>query len=352
MNLPFIASLVAFIRQHLLALAAVLLVILAAVGGFSGWRYYQFRQTAEFAFAQIKDALHPAKPTELAQCINFDAISLPLAKAIAEHYPFLKKGPNQLRDLSDMVQVGLLKQARVKEEPVKEETDELVRLRTPLYVLPPNFFTQFFTTMTLQNPTENTALIAAQIRHPVLNKQFSVLLRMDKTPEGWKLDDIVNAEELVRQFREFQMERMVAQRQLLLDKSAKIKKRMEDTLPLKACTASAGLISDGKTLLVVVDVQSKNISTIPVNNVDLSVKILAPDGTELMQRFLNAVQPTFPGDTFERRWTIEVDGTSPLGKSIVAARKLTCEASWKTLGLANGEILHFVIAPDLLEEFQ
>ena len=109
MNLPFIASLVAFIRQHLLALAAVLLVILAAVGGYSGWRYYQFRQTAEFAFAQIKDALHPAKPTELAQCINFDAISLPLAKAIAEHYPFLKKGPNQLRDLSDMIQVGLLK---------------------------------------------------------------------------------------------------------------------------------------------------------------------------------------------------------------------------------------------------
>ena len=120
MNLPFIAPLVAFIRQHLLALAAVLLVILAAVGGYSGLRYYQYRQTAEFAFVQIKDALHPAKPTELAQRINFDAISLPLAKAVAEHYPFLKKGPNQLRDLSDMIQVGLLKQARVKEEPVKE----------------------------------------------------------------------------------------------------------------------------------------------------------------------------------------------------------------------------------------
>ena len=67
MNLSFITPIVAFIRQHLLALAAVLLVILAAVGGFSGWRYYQYRQTAEFAFAQIKDSLHPAKPTELAQ---------------------------------------------------------------------------------------------------------------------------------------------------------------------------------------------------------------------------------------------------------------------------------------------
>ena len=104
--------------------------------------------------------------------------------------------------------------------------------------------------------------------------------------------------------------------------------------------------------MIVVDVEAKNTGLAPINNMDLSVRILAPDGTELMQRFLNAVQPTFPGDTFDRSWTIEIDGTSPLGKSIVAARKLTCEALWKTLGLANGEVLHYAIAPDLLEEFQ
>ena len=352
MSLPAVASLVAFIRKHTFVLAAMLLVILAAVGGYSGWRHYQYRQTAEFAFAQIKDALHPAKPADLALRVNFGALTKPMVKAVAQHYPALKQGPNQLRDLSDMIQVGLLKQARVKEEPIKEETDEVARLKTPLYVLPPTFYTQLWENLSLQNPTDTTAFITAKIRHPVLNKEFSLLLRMDKTAEGWRVNDFVNADEVVRQFREYQVERMKAQRQIILDKNAKIKKRMEDTLPIRSCTVSAGLISDGKTLLVVVTAKSKNTGKVMVSNMDLSAKICAPDGTELMHRFLNAVQPTAPGEDFDRSWTIEMDGDSALGKTILSTRKLTCEASWKTLGLANGEVLHFVVAPALLEEFQ
>lgn len=351
MSLP-VASLVAFIRKHTFVLAAILLIILAALGGYSGWRHYQYRQTAEFAFSQIKDALHPAKPADLALRVDFGAITKQLVQAVAQQYPNLKKGPNQTRELSDMIQVGLLKQARVKEEPAKEETDEVARLKTALYVLPPTFYTQLGATLTLQNPTETTAFIAAKVRHPVLNKEFSLLLRMDKTTEGWRVDDFVNAEEVVRQFREYQVERMVAQRQIILDKNANIKKRMEETLPIKSCTVSAGLISDGKTLLVVINVQGKNNGTVMISNMDLSAKICRADGTELLHRFLNVVQPTVAGENFERNWTIEMEGDSALGKAIQSARKLTCEASWKTLGLANGEVLHFSVAPALLEEFQ
>lgn len=352
MSLPAVASLVAFIRKHTFVLAAILLVILAAVGGYSGWRHYQFRQSAEFAFSQIKDALHPVKPADLAKRVDFGSITKALARAVAQHYPAIKQGPNQLRDLNDMIQVGLLKQARIKEEPVKEETDEVARLKTPLTVLPPTFYTQIWESLSLQNPTDTSAFIAAKVRHPVLNKEFSLLLRMNNTADGWRIDELVNAEEVVRQFREYQVERMVAQRQIILDKNANIKKRMEDTLPLRSCTVSAGLISDGKTLLVVVNAQGKNTGSVMVSNMDLSAKICAPDGTELLHRFLNAVQPTPPGADFDRNWTIEMEGDSALGKAILAARKLSCEASWKTLGLANGEVLHFAVAPALLEEFQ
>ena len=352
MSLPAVASLVAFIRKHTFVLAAILLVILAAVGGYSGWRHYQYRQTAEFAFSQIKGALHPANPAELARHVDFGAVTKHLVKAIVQHYPALKQGPNQLRDLGDMVQVGLLKQARAKEEPAKEETDEVARLKTPLYVFPPTFFTQLWESMTLQNPTETTAFIAAKVRHPVLNKEFSLLLRMDKTADGWRVDDFVNADDVVRQFREYQMERMIAQRKIILDKNANIKKRMEEILPIQSCTVSAGLISDGQTLLVVVTVKGKNNGTAMIGSVDLSAQICAPNGTELMHRFLNAIQPTAAGETFERSWTIELDGESELGKALLSARKLSCEASWKTLGLGSGEVLHFTVAPALLEEFQ
>ena len=352
MSLPALAPLVAFVRKHTFVLAAILLAILAAVGGYSGWRHYQYRQTAEFAFSKIKGALHPANPAELARYVDFGAVTKSLVKAVVQHYPALRQGPNQLRELGDMVQIGLLKQARAKEEPAKEETDEIARLKTPLYVLPPTFYTQLWESLSLHNPTETSAFIAAKVRNPVLNREFSFLLRMDKTPDGWRVDDFVNADDVVRQFREYQVERMVAQRQIILDKNAKIKKRMEEMFPIQSCTASAGLISDGKTLLVVVTAKSKNNGTAMIGNVDLSAKICAPDGTELMHRFLNAVQPTYPGHDFERSWTIEIDGESDLGKAIVSARKLTCEASWKTLGLANGEVLHFTVAPGLLEEFQ
>ena len=352
MTLPFVSSIVAFVRSHALALAAVLLTALLAVGGYSGWRHYQYRQTAAFAFEQIKDSLHPANVAALAVRVDFNAICGPLASAIARQYPFLKKGPDQLRQLSDMAQVGLLKQARVKEEPLKEITDPLARLKTPLYVLPENFYTQLSHSVALQHDTDKTALVAAQVRHPLLDKTFSLLLRMDKTPEGWKIRDLVNAEDLVRQFREAQVERMEATRQLILDKNANTKKRMEDMLPLKACTASAGLISDGKTLLVVVNAEAKNTGSVAVNNMDLSVTLYDPAGKELLQRFLNTVHPTIPGGTFEKRWTIMLDGDTPLGKSVLAARTLTCRAFWQTLGLNNGEILHLKKHPELVEEFQ
>ena len=102
MSLPSVAPLVAFIRKHTLLLAAVLLILLAAAGGYSGWQHYQFRQTAEFAFSQIKDSLHPTKPADLARWVNFDGLTKPLAKAVAQKYPNLKQGPNQLRDINDM----------------------------------------------------------------------------------------------------------------------------------------------------------------------------------------------------------------------------------------------------------
>lgn len=352
MTLPFVSSIIAAVRSHAIALAVVLLTALLAVGGYSGWRHYQYRQTAAFAFAQIKNSLHPANIEKLAVLVDFNAIGGPLARAMAQQYPFLKKGPDQLRQLSDMAQVALLKQARVKEEPLKEETDPLARLKKPLYVLPENFFTQLSHSVALQHDTPQTALVSAEVRHPLLDKTFSLLLRMDNTAEGWKIRDLVNAEDLVRQFREAQVERMEARRQLILDKNANTRKRMEGMLPIKACTASAGLISDGKTLLVVVEVTAKNTGSVAVNNMDLSVTLYDQTGKELLQRFLNAVQPTLPGSTLEKRWTIILDGDTPLGKSVLAARGITCRAFWRTLGLNNGEVLYLTEHPQLVEEFQ
>ena len=55
------------------------------------------------------------------------------------------------------------------------------------------------------------------------------------------------------------------------------------------------------------------------------------------------------GEDFDQRWSIELDGQSPQGRSLLAAGPLTCTASWRTLGLSNAEVLHIVDVPDILK---
>ena len=124
---------------------------------------------------------------------------------------------------------------------------------------------------------------------------------------------------------------------------------MDGILPLLSCTASAGLLSDGKTLVLVAHVLARNTGDVSVNNLDLDATFSGPDGTKLLRRFLNAARPVAPGEDFDQRWSIELDGQSPQGRSLLAAGPLTCTASWRTLGLSNAEVLHIVDVPDILK---
>lgn len=352
MKLPLISPLIAFGRQHALALAAAFLALALAVGAYSGWRYYEYRQSSEYAFLRLQEALQPPDPQDLARRVDFNTLSAHLAEAIAKNYPFLKKGPDQIRDLKAMLQTGLLKQMLHKVEASKEEEDPQKRLQEALYVLPPDFQNQLAANLSLQSTHEGTALLNASIRHPLLDKEFPLLLRMDQTADGWLVRDLANAEELVAQFRAAQVKRMEARRGLILQKNEQTRRRMDAALPVQSCTASAGLLSDGKTLLLVAHVLARNTGSVGVNNMNLSATFSGPEHKELLHRYLNAVQPVRPGEDFERRWTIELDGTSPLGQSVLAAGKISCSANWRTLGLASGEVLHLSDVPALVEDFQ
>ena len=352
MNLPFIPQIVAFARQHTLALAATVLVLIVIVVSFSGWRYYQYRQSSQYAFEILRDALKSGDAETIAELVDFNSLSRGLAKDLAQNYPFLKAGADQERQIADMIQTALLKQSRTKQEPVKDEPDVKIRLKTALYALPPDFLAQLASSLSLQPPNDGTALLTAKARHPLLDKNFLLILRMDQTATGWRVRQLVNSPELVRQFREAQVERMTAQRQMILDRNAATEKRMKELFPLQPCSASAGLISDGNTLLVVVHVLARNIGTVSVNNMNLFTNLSSASGEPLLTRYLNAVQPTHPGEDFERNWTIELDGNSELGRRVLNGQPLQCKGTWKTLGLDNGEVLHISEAPAPIEEFQ
>lgn len=353
MKLPLLPFLSSFFRTHVIALAVALLAAALAVGGWYGWRYYQYRQSLDFAYARFQDALQPPSPEKLALLVDFDTLSGELAQALAKAFPFFKKGPDQIRDLKNTIQTGLLKKLLSKEDPKpggEAETDPKKLLQQPLSLFPADFLHQFLSGLGMQHAQGGTALISTSIRHPLLNRTFPVILRMENGPGGWMIRNLLNADELVGQFRQALVTRIAARRDLFMDKNKSIRRRMDATLPVQSCIAGAGLLSDGKTLLLVAHVLARNTSSVTVKNTDLEALFTGPDGKMLLQRFLNAAVPVAPGEDFDHRWTIELDGQSPLGQSVLAAKEISCAAKWKTMTLSSGEVLHIADIPPAMKE--
>ncbi|MBQ9406745.1 MAG: translation initiation factor IF-2 [Desulfovibrio sp.] len=348
-----VANILALVRKHLFLVAGVALGIIVVIAGIVGWRHYQYRQSAAFAFQRFHAALMPPNLEILADCVDFNGLTLPLARAAARLYPFVKPGPHQVAQINDILQTALIKQVRLKNEDApKELPDRESRLRSPLYAVPSDLLTQISTTLTLAAADESTALATATVRHQLLEKDFPLRFRLERSANGWRVRSLDNAQELVAQFREAQVERMQGQRQLLVDKNERTMKRMEQTLPLKDCTASATLLSDGQTVLLGVQVEAKNISDVVVKSVNLSATVADAKGQKLLHRYLNAVVSVLPQQPFRHSWIIELAKTSPEGRAVLAAGQLSCKAVWQTLALANGDVLHIIEVPPPLEELQ
>ncbi|MDR2743592.1 MAG: translation initiation factor IF-2 [Desulfovibrio sp.] len=353
-NLVF--GLLTFLRRHLVALAFISLFVLVVFGGYLGWRYYQYRQSDFFAFDSFSSALNPPRAEQLAKLVDFNTLSEHLAQAIARDYAFLKQGPNQLRDLKNMIQAQLLQRVMSKEEPVAEKQDAQKLLQLPLAVLPADFLTQFSKNLVVQAPRDDSGerevMLGTRIEHPMLGRAFPVVLRMENNGGDWIIRDIANADELVEQFREAQLKRMAARRDGLLHKRKETSERMNGIIPLQSCSAGLERLSDGSTLLLVANVFGKNIASLTVNNTNLEVIFSSESGGELLRRYLNSAQPVKPGEVYDRHWTIEFDLQDPLAQRVLNAGQIVCSASWRSMGLVNGEVLHAPDPPEMEEDFK
>lgn len=355
MKLPLssmITSGKAFIVRHARSLISILLLAIVAVGGYYSWGYYQYRQSCQFAFVGLQQALTPPSARELAIRVDFNTIAAELAAATARAFPFFRAGEDQMHSLKAIIQTHLLKAALGKgsgEGKKKEEAvDETALLMQPLQVLPPDFMAQFAATLKLGSEEENSALLSAVIQHPQLKQSYTPILRLLKTPEGWIVRDLVNAEELAKQFRTAVLQRLESRHAVLVSKRAAILKRMESTLPLRSCTASAGLLSDQQTLLVVAHALARNVSTLTVKNIALDLRLTDAAGQPVLRRILNAACDIPPGAELDRAWTIELDAQSETGQRVLAAGPLKSEAIWRTLSLSSSEVLHVEDLPPTL----
>lgn len=334
------------------ALGFIIIIIFCGVlaaGGWYGWIQYQYRQTSEYALEKIKAALSPPQAEELARLVDFNSVTAALAEAISKDFSFYQAGPDQRRNIGNILQTALLARFMKNEEPSKaqnQEENEEKELQKPLIILPPDFATQLANTLALRETGPDSALLSAKIQNPQLNQTFILIFGMRKTAAGWQVQSLANAKELVSQLRNLMLKRHNRLREVYEEKNAATNKKMRELLPIQACAANAGLLSDGKTLLMVVQVIARNLGDVQVNNFTVDTSIIGHNGQLVEHRYLNAAKPVGPGEDFNHRWNFELDSQSPLAQRILMGIPLQCEASWQTLGLGNSQVWHIVEVPN------
>lgn len=347
-------NILASIKQHLFKILVGILVVSSIVVGYFCWQAYQYYKSPECLADQVQEALKPGQIAKLAAIADFGPIFTRLSSAIATSYPFIESGENQQERITRRVQIALLEKFRDTSKPAADhETDKEKILLRPLKVLPPDFVEQLSKSMHLQRVSEYMAVLTFTVRHPQLNNQaFQLAFTVSNTPDGWRITDFSNASQVVAAFRAAHLQRQEAKRQIYVRRNQAAADTMRNLLTLESCSASTGMISDGRTVLTVVHVLARNKSSQRVENVNLLVSLQTPDGKELLSRNLNAAQATDPGADFDHRWTIDMDRTDPEAQALLASPSLVCKPRWYSMALDNGRILYDVEVLSIPEDIK
>lgn len=351
MKLDIFTKLKAKAAAHKLASCLVGAALAAAIagGGWLGWQEYQKRQTAAYAVEKIKQALQPADPNKLAHMVDFNVLGKELSQAIMEAFPFYMAGSNQERDISHKLQTGFLQRLLEKESTgsqFPEDASERAKLEKPLRLLPDDFVSQLVGNLQTRASDGTTALAVSSFTHPQLGQTYNLNMEMRKTPGGWQITHLLNARELAGQFREAMLKRFIALREVVEKKNDDTEKQMNELMPIQSCTANVGRLSSGDTVLLVIHAIARNKGDTQVNNFNLSTFITNRAGAIIAHRYLNAAKPVPPGEDFNQRWTMELEGSDPLAKTLLANAPLACRARWQTLSLAKPKVYHIEEVPN------
>lgn len=335
-------------HKILFSIGIGVLLAAACVGGYYGWGWYQHRQSAAYAMEKLQRALNPPDVETLAHMVDFRAISHDLAQILASVFPFYHAGPDQERLIRHRLQQALLQRLsdKDKQPAYVAEGNEEKDLQKPLLILPGNFLEQLVANMSLRETGPDSALLTSKIENPQLEHAIAPVFRMHKTQDGWVVGKLINASEIVAVLRQDLLKRHARLREVFKAKNENTRKKMDQLLPILSCSADGGLLSDGKTFILMIHVIARNRGDIQANNYSLDVSISGKNGKTIERRFLNAAKPVAPGEDFNHRWSFELESQSSLAQALMSEIPLQCKASWQTLGLSNAQVWHIEEVPN------
>lgn len=328
----------AFFLRFRLPIILTLAVVLLAVGGAYGWRYYQYYTGPEHALLKLNNALRDANQEQLAKLVDFRALAWDFAEAVLKVYPPAAATHETVAQTADAVQLAVLKAlAEAKEDkPPKEPAGD-----APLAPLPSNFIQQLAGKLTLQRALDNVALLQHTVSYPRAERDFPLLLQMTNTVEfGWRVTRVINAVELAQAFKAAEASLKLQQEAAFAEKNADQQLRMDAQLPVSSCTVAAGRLSDKQTALMVIQVMGRNAGPSSFHNANFVVTVTDAAQRALYTRHLNVAQRSLPGEQFSHSWTVELDPSDATAARLLAAKRLQCSVRLWALALGSGEVLH------------
>lgn len=335
MKLPFIPVVITLIKKFKIPLIIVGAIFLLGIGAFFGWKQYQFLQSPEKALQTITLALQKGDRHQLALLVDFRALSEDLARQIQAHYPAAASLP-ALAVLAENIQQSLWDSMGASaDKPVK------VNPYAPLEPLPAEALPQIATTLHMQQVTEHFALLQAIVDYPRAEHAFTLLLQLDdKAGQGWRITKVVNAAELVQAF--VKAETLIANHkaEALAKKNAEQESRMNAQFTLHSCTARAGMLSDGKTALLTIEILGFNPGPHAIFNFNIEASLNSKtSGGDLFKVPLNLAKRTLQGENFSHSWNIPLDLESPEHQALLREKNLQCTPRFRNMGLGSGEVL-------------
>ena len=333
-----ISSILAPVLRHKIISAAVLLCIAGSAGGLYGYQAWQHRKTPEYAISQFTAALNPLNLTELAARVDFNSLAGSVARALMEYEPnTYGTSEKDFTLLREKLQQELL--AALTEDPEKAKARDADK-DAPIFPLPADFALQIAQNTRFLSHS-GLQILQTALHHPAeaTPVQMLFVLRQDSSGK-WIVGEIANAKELVFRFAAARQRQKEAKEAAFHKKNEDIKQQMKELLRIQHCEASAAAISDGKTVLVVINILARNAGKQAVHNANATAELFDSSDRLLLARKLNSSSGTAPGEDFRQQWTIELDADTAEAKSILQAHPIICRAAWNSMLPEDGKLLY------------
>ena len=327
-----------FFREHRKLIAGLGLALVLASLAAGAALLYRYRTGPDSVFSSLRTALAEGDKAALASLMDFRSLSADIVQAVFTVYPQSAAQEKQKTDMQDEAQRLALK-ALTDGKDAKSETAQPRKLFEAAPFVPADVFAQLAAGMTLEKAADG-AQILSRFTHHKLQTDFPVQLRLERRQGEWKVTRLLNAQELVKLYKDSMAALLAADEVTLAEKNEKIMSRMRAHFHEPQCLASAQQMGSKHEVMLVIKVTANNKETTTLHSVNLLCELRASNGAPVYSRQVEAVQRVFGGGAFSNTWTMVLDADSGDAVKLLQAGPLSCTVEPKVMSVGVGEILY------------